>query len=98
MGWINLPLEIKMDHLKMSNYHWQKIFKWIKEFGEIKNEDVIEFAKQFALESEDIKVNVHEDAMDLSFCKNIEIKYSNDKVRPISNILEQFDFTYQRIY
>ena len=70
-----------MEHLKLSNFHWQKIFKWIKEFGEIKNEDVIEFAQKFALEKEDIEVNVKEDAMDLSFCKNIEIIYTNDKVK-----------------
>ena len=95
VGWINLPPEIKMAHLKMSNYHWQKMFKHIKEFGEIQNEDVIDFAKKFALESEDIKVNIEEDPMDLSFCRNIEIKYTNDKIRPISNILENFDLTYK---
>jgi len=33
--------------------------------------------------------------MDLSFCRNIEIKYTNDKFRPISNILEQFDSTFK---
>ena len=58
VGWINLPPEIKMAHLKMSNYHWQKMFKHIKEFGEINNEDVTDFAKKFALESEDIQVNI----------------------------------------
>jgi Glycosyl transferase family 2 len=95
VGWINLPPEIKMAHLKMSNYHWQKMFKHIKEFGEIQNKDVIDFAKKFALESEDIQVNIEEDPMDISFCKNIEIKYTNDKFRPISNILEHFDLTYK---
>ena len=95
VGWINLPPEIKMAHLKMSNYHWQKMFKHIKEYGEIQNEDVTEFAKKFALESEDIQVNVEEDPMDLSFCRNLEIRYTNDKFRPISNILEHFDLTYK---
>jgi Glycosyl transferase family 2 len=95
VGWINLPLEIRMGHFKGSMFHWYKIFEWIKEFGEIKDEDVIKFAKLFALENKDIKVNVHEDAMDLSFCRNIEIKYTNEKVRPISNILEQFEITYK---
>jgi len=95
VGWINLPPEIKMAHLKMSNYHWQKMFKHIKEFGEINNEDVTDFAKKFALESEDIQVNIKKNPMDLSFCRNIEIKYTNDKFRPISNILEQFDSTFK---
>ncbi len=95
VGWINLPPEIKMAHLKMSNYHWQKMFNHIKEFGDIQNEDVIDFAKKFALESEDIKVNVEEDPMNLSFCRNIEIKYTPDKIKPISNILEHFDMTYK---
>lgn len=95
VGWINLPPEIKMAHLKMSNYHWQKMFKHIKEFGVINNEDVTDFAKKFALESEDIQVNIKKNPMDLSFCRNIEIKYTNDKFRPISNILEQFDSTFK---
>ena len=33
--------------------------------------------------------------MDLSFCRNLEIRYTNDKFRPISNILEHFDLTYK---
>jgi len=97
VGWINLPLEIKRSHLKLSNFHWQKMFKWIKEFGELKDEDVIEFAKKFALESEDIEVNVREDPMDISFCKNIEIKYDNE-VRPISSIIEEFEWTYKESF
>ncbi len=96
VGWINLPPEIKMGHLKDEKlFHWHKIFKYIKEFGEIQNEDVTNFAKKFALESEDIQVNVEEDPMDLSFCRNLEIRYTNDKFRPISNILEHFDLTYK---
>lgn len=89
VGWINLPPAIKI-----TRNHWHKMFNRIKEFGEIKNEDVIEFAKKFALESEDIIVNVKEDGMDLSFCNNIEIRYNN-KVKPISNILKQFDLTFK---
>ena len=95
VGWINLPPEIKTAHLKMSNYHWQKMYKWIKKYGKIKNEDVIEFAKKFALENNDIIIDVKEDPVDLSFCRNIEIRYGNNKVRPISNILEQFDIVQQ---
>jgi hypothetical protein len=98
VGWINLPIEIKMNHLKMNNYHWQKMFKWIKEFGEIKNEDVVEFAKKFALESEVIKINVKEDPMDFSFCRNIGIRHTNDKIRPISNIIEHFDLKYKESF
>ena len=88
VGWINLPPEISSAGLGL---HWEVIFNQIKEFGEIQNEDVIVFAKKFALENADTKIDVKEDPVDLSFCRNIGIKYTNDYIRPISNILENFD-------
>ena len=88
IGWINLPSEISLAGLGL---HWEVIFNQIKEFGEIQNEDVIDFAKKFALENADKKIDVKEDPVDLSFCRNIGIKYTNDYIRPISNILENFD-------
>jgi len=96
VGWINLPSKIKMSHLKMSNFHWQNMFKWIKEYGRITNKDVTQFAKKFALENDVTEITIKEDAMNLSFCKNIKINYTNNKVLPIPNILQQFDVTYKK--
>lgn len=70
------------------NFHWKNIFDKLKENEEITDEDVINFAKQFALQNEIADIIIKEDAMDLSFCKNINVKYTPDKINPISNLLE----------
>ena len=70
------------------NFHWKNIFDKLKENEEITNEDVINFAKQFALKNETSEIFLKEDPMDLSFCKHINVKYTPDKINPISNLLE----------
>ena len=88
MGWINTH---RPEKVKGESSHWQKIFNKIKENDDIKNEDVIEYAKEYALEGEVSHINLIEDPIDLSFCNRTEIIYSQSKVKPISNLLTSFE-------
>ena len=90
VGWIN-DLH-RQDKSPGESFHWQKIFDHLKENEEIGNEDVMNFAKEYALKGDIPKINLHEDPIDTSFCKNIEIIYTPDKVNPTSNLLESFEF------
>lgn len=90
VGWIN---ELhRLDRCGGESFHWQKIFNKLKKDEKIGNEDVLNFAKEFALKGDYLQVNIKEDPIDLSFCNNLEIIYTNDKVKPISNLLERFEF------
>ncbi len=89
VGWIN---ELnRFDRKDGENFHWKKIFDKIKE-DEIDNEDILNFAKEFALKDDNIEVNIQKDPIDLSFCGNLEIIYTPDKINPLSNLLERFEF------
>jgi hypothetical protein len=89
VGWIN---ELhRIDRNEGENFHWQKIFDKIKKDEKIDNEDVVKFAKEFALKDEDLKINITEDPIDLTFCSDLKIIYTKDRVQPISNLLERFE-------
>ena len=96
IGWIN---ELhRIDREINESFHWQVIFDKIKEDEDIKNEDVVNYAKEYAIFSNDYvkngnvsQITLHEDPIDLSFCNGIDIIYTNDKVKPISNLLECFE-------
>jgi len=90
VGWIN---ELhRNDRVVGASFHWENIFNKLKENEEIVNEDVENFAKEYALNSKVSEVNLYEDPIDLSFCNNLEIIYTKDKVNPISNIINCFEF------
>lgn len=86
VGWIN-DLH-RLDRRVNDSFHWQKIFNKLKENEEISNEDVVNFAKEFALKDDISQINLQDDPIDLTFCKNIDIKYTNTKINPMSNLLE----------
>ena len=69
------------------NFHQKIIFDKLKENPDLRDEDVIEFAKKFALKS-DQPVILKEDPIDLTFCKDTKIRYTIDQVKPLSTILE----------
>lgn len=88
VGWIN---ELnRVDRKEGENFHWKKIFNKIKK-DEIDNEDILNFAKEFALKDDNLEVNIQKDPIDLSFCGNLEIIYTPDKINPLSNLLERFE-------
>lgn len=89
VGWINtLQWENRGGE---QGYHWQKIFNKLKENEYLENEDVIDYAKKYALKGEISQINLIEDPIDTTFCNNLEIIYSNHKMKPISNLLENFE-------
>jgi len=86
IGWTN-RLHM-LDRTEGESFHIKNIFNKLKENQDIENQDVINFAKEYALLDEVSEVNVREDPIDLSFCNNIEIKYSDKQIDPMANVLE----------
>ncbi|MGF7118942.1 glycosyltransferase family 2 protein [Methanobacterium oryzae] len=85
VNWINALIDPKRT--PGASFHWKNIFNELKKNEEIKNEDVIKFAKEYAL-IEKTEIKLYEDPIDLSFCGNIKIKYTNNKINPLANLLE----------
>jgi len=74
------------------NAHFKIIFDKLKENEDLKNEDITNFAKKYALKSDEKDVNLKEDPMDLTFCNDIKMKYTDDKINPISDLLESCEW------
>jgi hypothetical protein len=89
LGWIS-SLH-RADRADGECFHWENIFNKIKENEELSNEDVTDLAAEYALKGDACPVNIKEDPMDLTFCKNIDIIYTPDKINPISNLLYGFE-------
>jgi hypothetical protein len=90
IGWIN---ELhREDRIEGQSFHWQKIFDRLKDDEEITNEDVVNFAKEYALRNNELDVDIYNDPVDLSFCKNLNITYTPDHIKPLSNLLETFEY------
>lgn len=88
VGWIYSLY--RLGRKEGENFHWKLIFDKLKENQEITNGDIINFAKQFALQNNK-NITLHEDPMDLTFCDNIKMIYPN-KINPISNLLESCEW------
>ncbi len=88
VGWIN---SYQFDKRKGESFHWQKIFNKLKENADITNQDVKDYAKEYALKDEVTQINLIEDPMDLSFCNFTDVLYSQSEVKPISNLLTTFE-------
>jgi len=85
VGWINNLSSIESK--ENQSWHWQNIFNHLKENEKIEDDDIVNFAKTYALENEKTNVKIEEEPIDLSFCENIEIKYTNEKVNSLANLL-----------
>lgn len=79
------------ERIEGNSFHQQKIFNELKEKETITNEDVVNFAKNFALKGEE-KIILNENAMDLTFCKDVEMKYTPEIIKPFSHILESCEW------
>lgn len=90
VGWIYT--QSNPERLKNQGYHWREIFNKFKENEKIENEDAVNFAKKYALKNVETEINLKKDPIDISFCKNIEIKYTHDEVKPLKNLLESCDW------
>jgi len=74
------------------SWHLKKMFNELKKNGKIEDKDVVNFAKRYALQDEEIRINLKEDPIDLSFCKDIQIKYTKNEINPMSNLLESCEW------
>ena len=93
MGWLNA---ISSTEKKPNDsFHWKKIFNQLKAQEEIEDEDVVAIAVEFSCENDDTEKTFEEDPMDLCFCKNIEIKYTDEKINQMSNLLEACEWLAQ---
>lgn len=86
VGWINALCSTERE--KIHSFHWKKIFNSIKENEKIENKDLITFASEYSLKNQKTKITLKEDPIDLTFCNNISIKYTTEKINPMSNLLE----------
>ena len=89
--WVGISSLHRADRAEGECFHWENIFNKLKENEEISNEDVTKLATEYALKGEAHSVNIKEDPMDLTFCNNIDIIYTPDKINPISNLLYGFE-------
>lgn len=86
IGWINALSSV--ERKPWQSLHWKKIFDQLKNNETVRKEDVILFASEYALKEDNVKISYIEDPIELDFCKNIEINYTDYKLNPLSNILE----------
>jgi len=82
----------RLERMESDGFHWQKIYNKLKEEEVIENEDIIEIAKEYSVIEVISNISVYEDPIDLTFCKNIEIIYTDDNLKPISNILKAIEW------
>jgi glycosyltransferase involved in cell wall biosynthesis len=93
VGWLNAISSIEKK--PNDSFHWKKIFNQLKAQKEIEDDDVVAIATEFSCENDDTEKIILEDPMDLSFCNNIEIKYTDEKINPMSNLLEACEWLSQ---
>ena len=95
VGWINRLCEITRS--KNDSWHLEKMFNDLKESGKIENEDAINFAKRYALNNDNNNIKLKKDPIDLSYCNNITIKYTDKQINSMKNLLnncEQLSLDY----
>lgn len=90
IGWIYNCYRPKKR--KNENFHLKIMFDKLKKKEDLDDADVMNFAQGYALKNDQLEIKLKEDPMDLSFCDDIEIKYTLDKQKSLSNLLESFEW------
>lgn len=86
VGWLNAISSVEKK--PNDSFHWKKIFNQLKAQEEIEDDEIIAIATEFSCENDDSQKIIIDDPMDLSFCNNIDIKYTEQDINPMSNLLE----------
>ena len=86
VGWINNLNDINRS--KYESWHLKEMFNELKNSGKIENSEVIKFAKKYSTDDQEKEVNIKYDPINLSFCKDISIKYDYQDLNPMGNFLE----------
>ena len=77
---------------KDENLHFKVMFDKLKKKVDLDDEDVMNFAMEYAIIDDHSEIKVQEDPMDLSFCYDIKMMYTPNEVNPFSNILESCEW------
>lgn len=83
--------------VKGTSFHYEVMFEDIKNNNNLSMEDVTTLAKKYSLDFNQISseykdeslISIEEKPIDLSFCRDIDIKYSFDE-SPLSNLLNNY--------
>lgn len=86
VGWINNLNDINRS--KYDSWHLKEMFNELKNSGKIENSDVTKFAKKYSTDDQEKEVNIKYDPINLSFCKDILIRYDHQDLNPMGNFLE----------
>lgn len=87
VGWINNLSRHNRNEAEA--WHWRELFEKIKNGHEINEGDMINVAKTYCSVDRNSYINSILNPMDLSFCKDIEIRYTQDEeINPLKNLLE----------
>ena len=95
VGWIIILCEITRS--KNESWHMEKMFNDLKESGRIEDGAAMNFAKRYALNNDNTNIKLKKDPIDLSYCKNITIKYTDKQINSLTNLLngcEQLSLDY----
>ncbi|MBZ2167090.1 glycosyltransferase family 2 protein [Methanobacterium sp. VT] len=93
VGWLNAISSVEKK--PNDSFHWKKIFNQLKAQEDIEDEDIVAIATEFSCENDNTEKIISEDPMDLSFSTNIELKYTKEKINPMSNLLEACEWLSQ---
>jgi len=85
IGWINNLIDVHRS--KYESWHLKEIFNDIKSGLSLNEKDMIDFAKNYSMENKEKEVRIKYDPMDLSFSKDISIKYKINELNYFIKLL-----------
>ncbi len=85
VGWINNLIDVNRSPYE--SWHLKNIYNDLKNDLTINEKDMIDFAKNYSMEESGKKVGIAYDPMDLSFCKDISIKYEINELNYFTKFL-----------
>ena len=94
VGWPNM-ISKNMENSDIA-YHWKILFEKIKEKGSISSEDVELFSKNYSLPEFEKDIEIKENAMNIDFCNDMEIKYSYE-CNYLKNLLDNYTYYVERV-
>lgn len=86
VGWLNSLWDIKRR--KNESWHLQKMFNELKNNWKLDNEDIINFAKVYSSTTDLNEIKIEKNPIDLTFCGNMEIKYTDNEISPLYGLLD----------
>lgn len=85
IGWINNLIDVNRSQYE--SWHLKEIFDDMKNGLNLNEKDMIDFAKNYSMEKQEKEVGITYDQIDLSFCKDISIKYKINELNYFTKLL-----------